>query len=665
MRVASLGILFLAACTGSLGEPTVKPLPKPDPFPALLGDRALSPRIANYRISATFDAETRRISASSRLSWTNTGGRAVEILPFHLYMNAFKNEESVFMRESRGRHRDAEANQKAWGWIDVSSIRIDGAELIDRVVYPGEPDETVMEVPLSRAVEPGASIDIDFSFQVQMPEVFARTGYKGKFTMFGQWFPKIGVLTGERGSEVWHCKPFHLNSEFFADFGVYDVDLTVPDTHVVAATGVLTRAVDNGDGTRTLGYHAEDVHDFAWMADPYMKVMSATAQTEAGPVEVRVYYRDRQEDFARRHLHAGVGAIEHFSRLYVGYPWSRMSIIDPPLKAAAGAGGMEYPTLVTTAGDSIFMRPGVRLPEYVTVHEVGHNWFQGILASNEVDEAWLDEGVNEYADSVVMEAIYGEGASMIDWGGFRADAIPISVAARGSLRGIPAPIATMSYEFPDRSSYAAATYTKTAAVLRTLENIIGREAFRAAFRVYTQRFAFRHPTGEDLFATLENALGRDLRWYLDPAFHGVGAVEFDVRSIRCRRVHEPRGVFGRGDDKKTVSPDDAPDRDEWMCDVLVVNHGLLGVPVDVEIEFGDGTSLRQRWDFEPGKSWRHIREKHDAKVTRVIVDPDRQILVNEELSARDVRTESDGSASRRAGARVQFWTQTAMQVFGL
>ena len=103
------------------------------------------------------------------------------------------------------------------------------------------------------------------------------------------------------------------------------------------------------------------------------------------------------------------------------YPWSIMNVIDPPVDAAMGAGGMEYPTLVTTAGDSVFARPGIHLPEYVTVHEVGHNWFQGMLASNEVEEAWLDEGVDEWADAHVMADLYGARTSAVDWMDFQAE----------------------------------------------------------------------------------------------------------------------------------------------------------------------------------------------------------------------------------------------------
>lgn len=655
----------LGACSRAPGAPATQPLPEPDPYPALLVEGPLSPRIASYRIEVSFDPGTHRLSATQRLTWINPAERPVSVLPFHLYMNAFKNEDSVFMSESHGRHRGARLLGEEWGWIDVRSIRVGAGELVDRVRFPAAPDETVMEVPLPQPVPAGARVDVDMDFEVRLPAVFARTGYRGAFAMVGQWFPKIGVLTGEPGRETWHCEPFHRNSEFFADFGTYDVSITVPDTHVVAATGVLARAADNGDGTRTLTYRAEDVHDFAWMADPYMKVLSAETATANGPVEVRVYYRPGHERFARRHLHAGAGAVREFSRLFLDYPWPIMSIIDPPLDAAGGAGGMEYPTLVTTAGDSILAPEGVRLPEYITVHEVGHNWFQGMLASNEVDEAWLDEGVNEYADSLVMEALYGQGASFIDWRGFRADMLPLHAAANGPMRDLPVPIATRSHEFPDVSSYAGATYLKTGAALRTLESIVGADQLRDAMGVYARRFAFRHPSGQDLFATLEEVTGSDLGWYLEPAFERVGAVEYRVRDIDCRRPHESRGVFGRGDDRRTVIREDAPDQESWRCTILVANAGAVPAPADVRIEFADGAVTGRRWTPVPGRSWARLEVEHDARVARVTVDPGGHVLLNDDLSARDARAQPDVSASRRAGARFQFWTQSVMQVIGL
>ena len=632
-----------AACAGSGREPKTRPLPPPDGREPLLTPGPRSSRIASYRIDARYDPDTHRITASQTLRWKNTGESAVSQMPFHLYLNAFKNENSVFLRESRGRHRRAKASKDGWGWIEVKRIeRLDSdVDLRPGARYPG-PDETVLEVPLDRELEPGQVIELEIEFEAQLPEVFARTGFKGDFAMVGQWFPKVGVRIGEPGNETWHCKPFHLMSEFFADFGTYDVSLTVPDTLVVAASGVLVLARDNGDGTRTHQYRAEDVHDFAWMADPYMESISAIAHNRLGDVEVRVYFRPEQREFAQRHLSAGVGSIEIFSRMYVAYPWPIMRIIDPPLDAASGTGGMEYPTLVTTAGDSAFSPPGVRIPEFVTVHEVGHNWFQGILASNEVEEAWLDEGINEYADGLVMAELYGEAASAIDWSSIHVDFYRLRNALGIPYHNLPDPIWTPSYAFADYGAYGSATYAKTALAMRTLENLYGPDRVRAAMRVYAQRYAFEHPEGKDLFSTLEQQLSADLDWFVEPAFKGTGVVDLRVRSVQCRRKRKPRGIFGEGDDRRTQD-DDKDDSDEsapWLCDVLVVNLGEVPAPVDVEIE-------------------------RSSRVKAVTIDPRHHVLLNDSGIARSWRRVPDTSASRRAAARAQFWTQTVMQVTGL
>jgi hypothetical protein len=291
------------------------------------------------------------------------------------------------------------------------------------------------------------------------------------------------------------------------------------------------------------------------MIDPYMQVMSATADVAGAPVEVRVVYRPRQRSFARRHLQAGVGAIETFSKLFVPYPWSIMTVIDPPPEAM-GAGGMEYPTLVTSGADNVLMRPGIRVPEFVTVHEIGHNWFQGILASNEAREAWLDEGVNEWADALVMASLYGEKQSAIDWDGWKAEDLRLRRAIDPDLGALPSAIASTAATFPDSAAYASATYTKTAVALRTLaQAVIDHEQprFVAAMRRYATDWAFRHPTGADLWASLEATLGEDLDWFVQPAFQHPGGVDFAVRTAElpaqppaARRLRRGLGPAHRG-----------------------------------------------------------------------------------------------------------------------
>jgi len=654
----ALAVVLGSAC-GTERSPAIQPLPEPDGRAPLLAAGPHTSRIASYQIEATLDAAAHHIEARETLTWHNSGSSAALTLPFHLYMNAFKNSDTVFMRESHGTHRDAHAAEDAWGWIDLVAVAVDhGPDLLAQVRYPG-PDETVAEIPLAQPLLPGGTVTVEIEFALQLPRVFARTGYRGAFTMVGQWFPKIGVRIGPPGQESWHCVPFHVNSEFFADFGVYDVTLTVPSTHVVAATGVLVDARDNDDGTRTLHYRAEDVHDFVWMADPYMEVISETARTESGEVEVRVYHRPEQRGFARRHLRAGVGAIEAFSRMLLPYPWPIMSIVDPPVDAADGAGGMEYPTLVTTSGDQFLLRDGLRIGEMTTVHEVGHNWLQGILAFDEVDEAWLDEGINDWIDGVVLAEIYGD--SFLDWRGIKIGFFEILHVFRGDP--LAEPIDTPSYRFSSWADYTEASYTRTALALRTLENLVGRERFRAAMRTFATRFAWHHPTADDLFHTLESELGEDLDWFVMPIFRGRGRVDFAVRDIDCRHSHEPRGIFGTGTARHAVSEADAPDESSWSCDVLVVNDGDVPIPVDVEMTLADGRRMRERWDDH--STWHRFDLQVESPVAEVDIDPDRQVLLEDDFLDNSVRRPPDPSASRRAAARGQFWTQSLMQVTGL
>lgn len=646
----------------------MKKLPKPDGSPALRGGGApRSPRIASYKIEARLDGTRHTIDGKQTLIWTNAGTSAVDMLPFHLYLNAFRNESSLFMRTSRGQMRGARASETGWGWIQVDSVMIKGVEQVAKLRYPNLPDETVVELPLAEPVQPGSTIEVQMKFTAQLPEVFARTGYEGDFHLVGQWFPKIGVRVGE----TWECKPFHANTEFFADFGVYDVTLTVPNTHVVAATGVLVEAFDTAGQMRTYRYHAEDVHDFVWMADPYMIVDKKTGKTpfvgqakvEDGTVEVRVYARPGQEEFARRHLHAAIGAIERFSHYFVPYPWPIMTVIDPPPEAADGAGGMEYPTLVTTAGDSVFTRRGVRLPEFVTVHEVGHNWFQGILASNEPVEAWLDEGVNEWADYHVMRDLYGAGDNGIDWGGWQADLQALTAAVRGDLSALPAPIATAAYAFPDFASYAQASYTGTSSVLTTIEKHVGSAKFLAAMKAYAKEFAFKHPTGRDLYATLERELGTDLDWYFGPAMHEVGGHRIEVRTAECRSVHPVRGVFGDGASRKIKTEAEAPGTGTYRCEVVLQNTGVIHVPIEVRLEFADGSRLDLTWDDRGNGNWWRTEVERSSKLVEVRIDPDRKVWLGDRATYA-IRVEGDGSASLRAAARISSWAQTLMQLVG-
>ena len=245
-----------------------------------------------------------------------------------------------------------------------------------------------------------------------------------------QWFPKIGVYEGpgERGRKQggWNCHQYHSNTEFYADYGVYDVELNVPSNFVVGATGIRRSETHNPDRTTTYNYYQEDVHDFAWTASPRFVPVTRTFdwRKEAGndfgkwakvlglsddqmalrDVSVTFLLEPGHLNVADRYFRALFNGLKYFGLWYGQYPYDTLTVVDVPRNSATCC--MEYPTFITV-GTSFW--PGERSsePEGVTVHEFGHQFWYGLVGNNEFEEAWLDEGFNTYSTGKVLETAYG------------------------------------------------------------------------------------------------------------------------------------------------------------------------------------------------------------------------------------------------------------------
>jgi len=607
----------------------------------------LSPRIANYRIEATYDAQAHAISGHEVLSWRNTTAEAAQDLYFHLYLNAFANSRSSLMHESGeawvewlGRH------PHDWGYIVVNAVRLGGTDLTTRMefVHPDDDnidDHTVFRLPLTAAVPPGGTVDLEIDFIARLPRLTQRSGFAGPFVLAGQWFPKIGVY--EDGA--WNCHQYHATTEFFADFGVYDVTLTVPRDAVVGASGVLRDQHESADGTKTVRFVAEDVHDFAWTLDPRFRVIEDTADR----TRIRLLIQPGHADQAGRYVQAAKLAIQRYREWFGEYPYPQLTIVDPGPGGLAAA-GMEYPTLITV-GTTRWMPAGLRLPEMATVHEFGHQYWYGMVANNEFEEAWLDEGLNSYVEGLIMDDGYGAG-SYSNLFGLRVN----STAVR-RLQYLSAtqhdPIVRRAWKFLDRRSYGAISYAKTALALKTLANYLGDQRLRGALADYFRTWRFRHPHGTDFLKAVSQSTGENLTWYFKQVIAGTGVLDYAITSVDAEEAQPLAGYpfSGRqvGEEK---TPESSSER-RYRSTVVVERLGSVRMPVDLRIAFDDGTKTNEHWDGQ-GR-WKRFEYTGPQRVDWAIVDPDDALALDINRLNNSRMREAGTRAIVRLAGRWGFW----------
>lgn len=535
-----LGLLLSTPLASSTGAETAAP-PASGSVQALAARRSLplgpgasqSPRNASYRLQVTLDEKNHRLLGKGLLTWRNLERKPCDKLVFHLYQNAFKNLASTFVFEAGAALRGAEMPERGYGAIDVSTLRINGRDSLAAAAI----DDTLLTVPLPTPLGPSATAEIEFSWSLQLPKIFARAGWAETFHAVGQWFPKIGVWDCSDGDSCrWRAHQYHGVTEFFADFGVYDVEIDVPRATQVGATGVLT-AERFTDDRRIVSYHAEDVHDFAFFADPAFIEVRDTVDDGHGPIAIRLLTRAGQEGHTARTLAGVRAAIWEATERLGAYPYSNLTVVVPPLPGN-GAGGMEYPTLITVF--SLPLPAGLHDIEETAAHEYGHQYFYQLFASDEVEEAWLDEGLNETFSGWVMQRMFGR-CSAVNLPYLCLSAWDRSwLAYRESLRH--AALATPSYRLPP-SHYGSIVYTHTAVLLHMLEGLLGPDALREGLRRYGERSRFRHPGRRDFVAALSEGARQDLSWYFSQALDQARVVDYAVSEVSSERFELAAGYY--------------------------------------------------------------------------------------------------------------------------
>lgn len=595
--------------------------------------RAQPLETASYDVDATLDAARHAVRATGVITWTNRSATPATSLWLHLYLNAFRDQRSVFMR-SRASHA-AVAHP---GRIDLRELRLESGEdlLAGSVGDPLYPDDaTQLRVALPRPVAPGETVRLRARWDATLPEVIARTGYSGDFHMVAQWFPKVAAR--ERDGR-WATFPFHANSEFYSDFGRYDVRVTVPRGWVVGATGVASAPVARGDVT-VHRFAIDGVHDFAFTAWPRF----VERASRVGSVALRVLHPPGDGAAAERVSRALTAAMPAFARRFGPYPYPVLTAVIPP-RGADEAGGMEYPTLITVdaepyspAGRALSL---TRFTEYVTVHEFGHQYFYGLLASDEHRHPFLDEGLCEWATGRVMADLYGPSAPLYATRGV----VPgVGVWAQeghasGGVRA-PLPVDLGAGEFPTWGSYATHVYARTAAVLRTAERLAGEARWAAAMRAYADAARFTHPTPSDFYRALRaNLDARLVDGFVRPALETAWSFDQRVTVADCWR-----------------------ERDRWAGRVVVQRQGPFQLPTSVELEDSRGRRRRVTWDSaSPSLT---IPYAGDAPLRVVRLDPDRRIEVDGDRT-NDARTVEPTGHTASLTARVAWWVALVLASVG-
>ncbi|MEO8771336.1 MAG: M1 family metallopeptidase [Ferruginibacter sp.] len=456
----------------------------------------------NYKIDVSLNDTAYTLDGYISMDYYNNSPDTLHFIWFHVWPNAYKNDRTAFSDQllENGRKDFYFSNDDKRGYINRLDFKVDKKTALMED-HPQHQD--IIKLLLPKPLVPGSSVKIETPFHVKLPYNFSRGGHINQSFQITQWYPKPAVYD----KYGWHEMPYLDQGEFYSEFGEYDVQVTLPKDYVVAATGKRKNETDNGE-TKTLHFVQENIHDFAWFADKHFSVMKDTMQLGSRIIDVYSYFNEAN---SKAWINS-TGYIKSSIRTkceWVGeYPYDIVSVVEKPGKSEGG--GMEYPT-ITLIDQPI----NDRLLNEVIEHEVGHNWFYGILATNERQHPWMDEGINTYYDKRYMLQQYGNESTQYDLSksSFIQKRLPTD-ADDFLLKSLiqakqDQPIETVSENFSD-INYGSIVYYKTAQWMKLLESELGRPLFDKVMKEYYNRWKFKHPYPEDFKNIVQEVSGKNV-----------------------------------------------------------------------------------------------------------------------------------------------------------
>ncbi len=565
---------------------------------------------ADYRMDIEMDESANRFTGKQRLKYTNHSPFTLNKVYYHLYFNAFQPNSEMDVRsrwiedpDKRIGDRISKLKPEEQGYHHILKLTQDGKPVNFTV------SGTILEVQLDHTITPGKSAELYMEFESQVPLQVRRSGRDNaegiRFSMT-QWYPKLC----EFDREGWHTDPY-IAREFHGVWGSFEVNITIDSAYLIGATGVLQNAGEIGKGYEEEGqsvkrpessrltwrFKAERVHDFAWAADP--DYVHEKTVTDHGTVIHLIYQPDSMTNETWPQLGAYmVKAFSVMNREFGEYPFPQFSYIQ------GGDGGMEYPMLTLITG-----RRNLGSLVGVSVHEMNHNWFQGVLAFDESHYYWMDEGFTEYSSAVVMQALFPNLGDAHFQGAYRGY---LSIAGSGKEE----PLTTHADWFRSNRAYGIAAYNKGSVFLSQLNYLVGDSVFHTTMLEFFNTWKFKHPTPDDLKILFELNSGMELDWYFNLWIESTRVIDYSVNA----------GV---------------QDGDQVI--IGLKNLGGIPMPLVVQVYFRDGSSQRfyvpqsiQRDnpdmdDITVLEDWRWVDTYYSfefdskKKVKRVEIDPDHRL----------------------------------------
>lgn len=604
--------------------------------------------VADYDISVDFDPVKKEIFVEDEILWRNKTEHPTDQIQFHLYPNGYKSNRTLFTQVYK-------LPPEGFTYVDIKKFTVNGAdkELIYFQPEIQNPyDSTVAKVMLDKPAEPGDSVRIHFSYKMRIPRNIKRLGYATgrNFFFISQWFPKVGVLE----NSGWVCSQFHGFTNFYSDFGNYKVSIKVPENYKVAATGMQLKEIPE-DGKKVFTFGQKGVHDFVWLAaDTILRKNEIYKRKDGSEILIQAYIQPERESYTERYFAAVKNALQYFEDHIGIYPYRNISLVDVP--RTSGAGGMEYPTVFTVSAE-LFSPVETHQPESLVTHEFSHQFYYGIIANNEVYDAWLDEGLTTYITTKIMHHGYPAALASFKFAGY----IPVFGLDFLSYRDIPiiytlvdiqmpegsknfsryyqnltiGAIADTSYLQPSRLAYVVNSYNKPDLVLLTLERYLGYDKMMKILREYYDEFKFRHPKTEDFLNIVRKNADEDMEWFFDEFIRGSKYFDYKISTVTS---------LGEG-----------------YYAVFAERKGDGFFKNDIALITGSDT-LYQKWDTP--ERYKIFYFRTDENVIAAEIDPLRKNMLDINIANNSYTTEPRNWASLSIAMRLFFWFQNALMILG-